>query len=191
MTGEPDGNDPPVRPGDGDEPQLDVDTAFAAIVAGWANDTAPAERNWPSAEDLEDERGGRPEAATAPTSPAGPSAPPQPEDDDTAAIVLPLGTGGGPRDADPDTVERAERAEAEEGFVPPEPPPLPRGDMITRLLWAATIGGPLFLLIAAVAWQDAPDLLIAAAVACFVGGFVGLVVRMPRDRGDDDDGAVV
>jgi hypothetical protein len=93
----------------------------------------------------------------------------------------------GPRDSDPNAA-----TPAEEGYVPPEPPPLPRGDLLTRLLWAGAIGGPLFLLIVAIAWRDAPRMLILAAVAAFVGGFVMLVVRMPHDReDDDDDGAVV
>ena len=54
------------------------------------------------------------------------------------------------------------------------------------------MGGPLFLLIAALFWRDLPQLLLLLAVAAFVGGFAVLVVRMPRDRADDDDdGAVV
>lgn len=222
-NGPTEGGEQPVRRGDGEEPQLDVDTAFAAIVAAWANEATPPVGVWPAAEDVDPAQqagpGGGQQGPGAPGGdrsgpdgpPPGPSAtirveePPEPQDrmDRPAAprhrqepgrdevVLPPVGDGPGvhrapgPRDYEP-----AEGAD--EGFVPPEPPPLPRGDLISRLLWLGVIGGPLFLLIVAVAWQDAPQLLKLAAVAAFAGGFVALVVRMPRDRTeDDDDGAVV
>lgn len=196
-----DGNgDQPVRPGDEGEPELDVDTAFAAIVAGWASDPGPEVSAWPAAEDVDRDPG----PAARPTPPATSATPvdearataPDGEDDGPGEILLPPAVRGdtvltgatiGPRDVHGDTAER------EEGFVPPEPPPLPRGDLVTRLLWLGAIGGPLFLVIAAIAWRDAPQVLILGAVAAFAAGFVTLVVRMPRERGpdDDDDGAVV
>jgi hypothetical protein len=212
-NGEHDGNgEPPVRPEDDGEPgpELDFDSAFAAIVAGWSDDAGPATGSWPAQEDV-DPAAPAAGAAHPPVPPAGTEGDTgeareardrrrdDAQDDDGPAdgdLVLPavvVGGGGmtgrapGPRDTDPNAPEPPE-----EGFVPPEPPPLPRGDLMTRALWAAVIGGPLFLLIAAVAWRDAPRILILAAVAAFVGGFVMLVVRMPHDRGeDDDDGAVV
>jgi hypothetical protein len=201
-NGEHDGNgEQPVRPDDDGEPEigpeLDFDSAFAEIVAGWAQEAGPGTGSWPVQE--------------AGTTEAPPDDPPAHTDgdpgdvregdrdpDDGAAggdLVLPAVVLGGsmatrapgPRDSDPNAPEPPD-----EGYVPPEPPPLPRGDLMTRLLWAGVIGGPLFLLIAAVAWRDAPRLFVLAAVAAFVGGFVMLVVRMPHDRDDDDDdGAVV
>ena len=76
--------------------------------------------------------------------------------------------------------------------MPPDPGPIPRGDLVSRLAWAGVIGGPLFLLIATLARQDLPRTLLLAALAAFVGGFVALVARMPTDQPDDpDDGAVV
>jgi membrane associated rhomboid family serine protease len=79
-------------------------------------------------------------------------------------------------------------------FVPPEPPPLPRLDPITKGAWVALFGGPAYLLIAVVLSWQVPSLAAFAAVAAFVGGFATLVVRMgdrpPRDSGPDD-GAVV
>jgi hypothetical protein len=205
-NGEADG-EPPVRPGDDGEPELDVDSAFAAIVAGWGeDDPTPGTGSWPVAEDVDAPEAppGPPESgSSSPTAtPAVPPVPPVPpaadEDEEprpgTNEIVLPAVVLGGmtgqtigPRDVDPNAP-----SPPEEGFVPPEPPPLPRGDPLTRLLWIGAIGGPLFLLLAAIAWQEAPRMLILAAVAAFVGGFVLLVMRMPRDReDDDDDGAVV
>lgn len=80
----------------------------------------------------------------------------------------------------------------EDRFVPPEPPPLPRGDFLTTFAWVCVLGGPLFLLFAALAWTDIPGILIVAGVAAFIGGFVALVARMPNEHPDDpDDGAVV
>ena len=206
-NGEHDG-EPPVRPGDDGEPELDVDSAFAAIVAGWGQDEpGPGTGSWPVAEDLDDPEPPEPPAPAATGSPSPtalpptvpPAAPPAADEADDERpgeneIVLPAVVLGGmtsqtvgPRDVDPNAPEPPE-----EGFVPPEPPPIPRGDLMTRLLWGGAIGGPLFLLIAAIAWRDAPRMLILAAVAAFVGGFVMLVVRMPHDReDDDDDGAVV
>ncbi len=78
-----------------------------------------------------------------------------------------------------------------EGFVPPDPPPLPRGDIVSRLAWIGALGAPLFLLVAALFWRTAPSMLVGAAVAAFVAGFVTLVVRMPDRSDDKDDGAVV
>lgn len=79
-------------------------------------------------------------------------------------------------------------------FVPPEPPPMPRLDPVTKGAWVALFGGPAYLLIAVMLnWQVA-SWAAFTAVAAFVGGFATLVVRMgdrpPRDSGPDD-GAVV
>ncbi len=88
--------------------------------------------------------------------------------------------------------ERLYPAELDEHFEPPEPPPIPRGDLYSRLAWAGVIGGPLFLLIAAIIGGDLPSMMIVTALVAFVAGFVTLVARMPGERSDDeDDGAVV
>lgn len=90
------------------------------------------------------------------------------------------------------STESAYPAELDEHFEPPEPPPLPRGDLYSRLAWSGVIGGPTVLLIAAFLGGDLPSYAIVLALAAFVGGFVTLVARMPGDRPDDpDDGAVV
>lgn len=81
--------------------------------------------------------------------------------------------------------------EPDEGYQPPEPPPLPRGDVAGVLAWAAVLLGPLFLLLAGLFWREASPLWLGLAVVAFVGGFVALVMRLPshRDPDDDDDGA--
>jgi hypothetical protein len=98
------------------------------------------------------------------------------------------GPGHGPRDtsapADP----------AEEHFVPPKPPPLPKLDSATKLAWLALFGGPCYLLVSTVVGWPVSGLAVFLCVAAFVGGFAVLVLRMdnggPRDSGPDD-GAVV
>ena len=81
-------------------------------------------------------------------------------------------------------------------FVPPEPPPIPRGTPARRLAWVGLLGSPVVLLVAVfvhtlTGW-DVPTLLTLGVAAAFVGGFVFLVATMPRDRGDGwDDGAVL
>jgi hypothetical protein len=98
------------------------------------------------------------------------------------------GVGSGPRDApiphDP----------ADDHFVPPVPPPLPRLDPVTKLAWVALFGGPLYLLISTAVGSTISGLAAFLAVAAFVGGFVVLVLRMDNGRPPDsgpDDGAVV
>lgn len=82
--------------------------------------------------------------------------------------------------------------ELDEHFEPPEPGPIPRGDLVSRLAWAGVLGGPAVLLVAAVVQGALPSVMVVAALLAFVGGFITLVARMPADRGDDgDDGAVV
>jgi hypothetical protein len=80
----------------------------------------------------------------------------------------------------------------EDDFIPPEPPPIPRGDVVSRFAWLGAIGGPILMVIALLA--DLPSVVAATALAGFVLGFGVLVARMPdRARQDDgwDDGAVL
>jgi hypothetical protein len=108
----------------------------------------------------------------------------------TAAGGPASGTAAGPPAPGPRDWAAAD--EPDEGFVPPEPPPLPRGDLVGRLAWAGVLFGPAFLLLTAFLWDDAGPLPLALGTLAFVGGFVTLVARMPARRDDsDDDGAVV
>jgi hypothetical protein len=79
-------------------------------------------------------------------------------------------------------------------FVPPDPPPLPRLDPLTKGAWVALFGGPAYLLIAVMVNWQVPGWAAFCAVAAFIGGFATLVVHMgdrpPRDSGPDD-GAIV
>lgn len=209
MTGDHDhDHDPPQdgqRSGDHDEwSALDVDAAFAAIVAQLSAGDPPV-GPWPAAEDLDGTSDGSSSSGPAPGRSAG-SGSAGGDDPRGAAGPQPLspappGTGSqqppalpaGPLSGLPSMPTPPDGAmEDDEGYVPPEPPPMPRGDLLSRVAWAAVIGGPLFLLISALAWRDLPTWLLLSALGAFIGGFITLVARMPGERPDDpDDGAVV
>jgi len=79
-------------------------------------------------------------------------------------------------------------------FIPPEPPPIPSGDPVTRFAWAALAIGPLYLLLGTVLGWDVGGFNALVAVSLFIGGGVTLIARMDNgpsidDRGDD--GAVL
>lgn len=193
MTDDRDGSGEVPQEEREDRPELDVDSAFAAIVAGWGEPVAEGSRSWPEAEDVPprpDRRAGRGERAEG--DPAdGAASGGQDLDDEDGPVVRPV---GGPLLPALPGEPTAELEDEPDRFVPPDPGPLPRGDLTTRLAWAGVAGGPVFLLLAALFWRELPQMLLMAAVVAFVGGFVTLVLRMPRDRsssGDDDDGAVV
>ena len=92
--------------------------------------------------------------------------------------------------------------EDDEGrFIPPEPPPLPKLDPVTKGAWAALFGGPAYLVVATAVGWSVPGIAAFLAVAAFVTGFAILVLRMNESSGssgpgpggpdDGDDGAVV
>ena len=128
-----------------------------------------------------------------PTNPSGlpglPVLPPAPDDTMPDQHWPGLGAGSGPRDVAPASDP------ANDHYIPPVPPPLPKLDPVTKLAWLALFGGPLYLLISTATGAAISGLAAFLAVAAFVGGFVILVLRMdngrPPDSGSDDDGAVV
>jgi hypothetical protein len=168
---------------------LDVDRAFAAIVAGWADDAGAG--SWPEEENLSPATrrvADEPDDAKPDRDDVPPADPADPVD-----LAEPVDLAGGPATGPLlPPIGRPEPREIElEEFVPPEPPPIPRGDAFTMLAWAGVIIGPIFLLTAVIAWRTAPQVLVLTAISGFVGGFIVLVSRMPKHRDDDDDGAVV
>jgi hypothetical protein len=174
--------------GDGEEAVwLDLVARFEAPEPTTGGETAP----WPERESL----AGPPPVKVTPTMPDVPDAlPSEPPTNPSGLPATPeqpwprLGPGPGPRDS-----ARPEDT-AEEHFVPPPAPPLPKLDPVTKGAWVALFGGPLYLLIATAVGWTVSGLAAFLAVAAFVSGFAILVLRMdnggPRDSGPDD-GAVV
>jgi hypothetical protein len=82
--------------------------------------------------------------------------------------------------------------DVEEGFVPPEPPPLPTLAPDRGLAWAGVFGSPAVLLACLILSVSIPTWLGYLLVVGFVGGFVYLVLKMPREPRDPwDDGAQI
>ena len=82
--------------------------------------------------------------------------------------------------------------DAEEGYVPPEPPPLPTLAPDRGLAWAGVFGSPAVLLACLILSVSIPTWLGYLLVVGFVGGFVYLVLQMPREPRDPwDDGAQI
>ena len=81
--------------------------------------------------------------------------------------------------------------DVEDDFVPPTPPPLPKLPPDRFLAWSGLFGSPTVLLVCLVLGVHLPPWLGYLLVASFIGGFVYLVVKMPKGTDIDpwDDGA--
>jgi hypothetical protein len=83
---------------------------------------------------------------------------------------------------------------ADERFIPPLTPPLPKLDPVARGAWAALFGGPGYLFVATTLHWQIPGWAELAAIIAFITGFVVLVSRLgdgPSRRDGPDQGAVV
>lgn len=77
-----------------------------------------------------------------------------------------------------------------DAFVPPDPPPLPVPEPDRGIAWLGVFGAPALLLVSLLAGIGLPSWLGYVMVAWFVGGFIYLVARMPREPRDPwDDGS--
>lgn len=92
--------------------------------------------------------------------------------------------GPGPRDYTVDDDD-------EGGFIPEDPPSLAGTEPLTMLAWLAAVGGPVVLLFAVTFWRSAPLPAILGIVAAFILGTVYLIMQLPQDKDEDDDGARV
>lgn len=89
----------------------------------------------------------------------------------------------GPRDYEPN---------GDDGdFVPEEPPSLAGADPMTVLAWLGAVGGPVALLLSAMFWRSAPLLAILGMVAAFAASVVFLIMKLPSEKDENDDGARV
>jgi hypothetical protein len=86
--------------------------------------------------------------------------------------------------------EPSRERDEEEGFVPPEPPPLPRPQGARLLAWLGVFGAPILLVVSALVGYGLPPMISTLLVIWFLGGFGYLVWQMPKERDDPyDDGA--
>ena len=161
---------------DDDLPTAEVDARFADIVAGFATPTTDPVPRWSALEDVDD----------APdTEPVVPDDPPRPP---LSSRLL----RSEPAPVEPVVPHEVDPLDIEEHFVPEPPPPLPEVDRLTRLAWAALVGGPALLVIAMMLGIGLEAWVVVLALLAFVGGFGALVLRMHEHRDDDDDdGAVI
>ncbi|SDU65886.1 hypothetical protein [Jiangella alkaliphila] len=164
----------------------DDDQTWAELIDSFHAAPSDGDQPWPAAEEI---------------GPDDPLDEPRPEDFRDASVTLgPLtprgaGTGSDATDAAPAIPPGIDDAAAEEAanhFVPPPPAPIPRGDRVQRLAWAAVITPPIALIIVAImSWRPSDEIVFLAVVA-FITGFVTLVARMRGHHPNDpDDGAVI
>jgi hypothetical protein len=76
-------------------------------------------------------------------------------------------------------------------FVPEEPPSLAGTDPLTMLAWFGAVGGPIALLLSAMFWRSAPLLAIVGILSVFILAVVYLIMKLPQEKDDNDDGARV
>lgn len=87
---------------------------------------------------------------------------------------------------------RAYAVEDDDGeFVPEEPPKLSAADPLTMLAWLGAVGAPVALVLSSMFWRSAPLLAILGMVAVFVGAVVYLIMKLPQEKDENDDGARV
>lgn len=152
----------------------DEDRAWAELLEAYhRTPTEPVEQTWPEAENL--------------TEPDEQLDRPPDEPDPANAGSVPSGVPSLPRAFGPRDFAASDEPE---DFVPPEPPPLPRGDRISRLAWTGALGSPAVLLLAAILSIRLPDVILTAIGLAFIAGCGTLLARM-RDRDDDTGGAVL
>lgn len=95
---------------------------------------------------------------------------------------------------DRDEPDDEDDVDDEEHFVKPDPPELPRGDVLTKVAWAVMLLAIAYPLVSLGVGWPLPGWAIALAVVVFIGGIVIHVVRIRDPRSDEpgsDDGAVV
>jgi hypothetical protein len=175
--GESAGTDRPGRPGTEhehgprDPDPVDLDAAWARIVAGFDSDVAPEATPWPAAEDVTERRAGAGDRRPAPQPPVG----------EEPSLLDALDTFG------------ADLPDDEEGYTPPPPPPLPRLSRATVLSLVSIALGLAVFFSPGLLPVDG-NLALLLGFSAVLAGFVGLIWRLrPGDEedSDPDNGAVV
>ena len=158
----------------------DVDRAFREIVAGLRGSGEPGADEPGSSARQQEPPPRRPDAS------AGPRFSTEPTDVNPALPQRPVPHLGARTPEGMATDHRSyEPPEEDDHFVPPDPPPLPAGDLH---FWAILVGlvvGPVLVVLSAVVpVLDRPWGAVGVGVS--IAGFVLLVLRQPRRRGPDD-----
>jgi hypothetical protein len=177
----------PARPEEPDPDRgLDVDAAFAEIVAHWTPaDPDPADAD--TAGGATDKPADDPADDSAESNDQEQAAPDPPPADPQALRNL-------FRPAFGDTLDTDASWDDEGHFVPPPPPPLPTLDPRRKIAWGCLVGAPVLALLSIVVGAGVPDWILVGMVGAFVGGFVYLVATMgqsPDSGWGSDDGAVL
>ena len=125
----------------------------------------------------------------------------QPESAKTFKDFDPLGLSTPAAEPEPDAAVRAEAGIRPSGprdfevededhtFVPEDPPSLAGTEPLVMLAWVGAVGGPIALLFTAMFWRSAPLTAILGIVAIFVASVIYLIMRLPQEKNEDDDGA--
>ncbi len=116
--------------------------------------------------------------------PLGLSTPAQEPDSDAGAARADAEASGrpsGPRDFEVEDEDHT--------FIPEEPPSLAGTEPLVMLAWVGAVGGPIALLFTAMLWRSAPLTATLGIVAVFVASVVYLIMRLPQEKNEDDDGA--
>lgn len=160
------------RPGDSPSDKADVEARFAALVEQLK--AMPDDLDGPAAQ---------------PSAEPGAGVP-SPDLTDPAAVRPEPAAVNPPPDVPvpPHTWREWSDPEVEEHFVPPDPPPLPAGDLHLWAIVLGLVGGPLLLMLANVVPALSNPLWTWLAVILGVGGVVLLVLRLPTHRDDDPTG---
>ncbi|AFR28511.1 hypothetical protein [Arthrobacter sp. Rue61a] len=167
----------------------DDDAVWLDLVARLEATQSAPERELPQDADKDpDGEAGRLQAEPGRTfkdfDPLGLSAPAREPVGDAAAVPADAEAAGrpvGPRDFDVEDEDHT--------FVPEEPPSLAGTEPLIMLAWVGAVGGPLALLFTAMFWRSAPLTAILGIVAAFVASVVYLIMRLPQEKNEDDDGA--
>ncbi|MCR1163570.1 hypothetical protein NEK97_19065 [Paenarthrobacter sp. UW852] len=167
----------------------DDDAVWLDLVARLEATPSPStEHSDPPREEPEPVDGGRPQRGTGKAF----------KDFDPLGLTTPATEPSTDASAVPDTVEGAGRPlgprdfeveDLDDAFVPEEPPSLAGTEPLIMLAWVGAVGGPLALLFTAMFWRSAPLTAVMGIVAAFVVSVVYLIMRLPQEKNEDDDGA--
>lgn len=120
--------------------------------------------------------------------------PTEPSASERLAAARPPLPGGEEKGRDqPETAHGPRDYEADDdgAFVPEEPPSLAGTDPLTMLAWLGAVGGPVALVLSAMFWRSAPLMATLGIVAAFVLSVIYLIMQLPQEKDEHDDGARV